>query len=147
MCQVLAALLALLVFVQMVSCGMFFCVRLPSAGRSYAKYVDLTSEVAEALPAAHSAAAAAAAAAVAAQDTYSTPKLIPRIIHQTYHSQRLPRSIKHLTRSWREKNGDKWQVRFYDDAACLNFVRQEFPEYLEAYQFLPKDVERADFFR
>jgi len=39
------------------------------------------------------------------------------------------------------------QVRFWDDVACFNFVRQEFPEYLEAYLRLPKDVERADFFR
>lgn len=39
------------------------------------------------------------------------------------------------------------QVRFYDDVAATNFVRREFPEYLEAYLSLPKDVERADFFR
>ena len=48
--------------------------------------------------------------------------------------------------SWRDKNPD-WEVRFYDDAACLNFIRDEFPEYLTAYRALPKDVERSDFFR
>lgn len=39
------------------------------------------------------------------------------------------------------------QVRFYSDDAALSFVRREFPEYFEAYLSLPKDVERADFFR
>jgi hypothetical protein len=39
------------------------------------------------------------------------------------------------------------QVLFYSDDAALTFVRREFPEYFEAYLNLPKDVERADFFR
>lgn len=39
------------------------------------------------------------------------------------------------------------QVRFYSDDAAMTFVRREFPEYFEAYLHLPKDVERADFFR
>jgi mannosyltransferase OCH1-like enzyme len=39
------------------------------------------------------------------------------------------------------------QVRFYSDDAALTFVRREFPEYFEAYLNLPRDVERADFFR
>ena len=48
--------------------------------------------------------------------------------------------------SWRLHNPD-WNFRFYDDEACLDFVAQEFPEYLEAYKGLPKNVERSDFFR
>lgn len=39
------------------------------------------------------------------------------------------------------------QVRFYSYDAALSFVRREFPEYFEAYLSLPKDMERADFFR
>lgn len=31
--------------------------------------------------------------------------------------------------------------------ACLAFVKREFPEYLDAYRGLAKDVERSDFFR
>jgi mannosyltransferase OCH1-like enzyme len=42
---------------------------------------------------------------------------------------------------------DSLQVRFYSDDAALAFVRREFPEFFEAYLNLPKDVERADFFR
>ena len=75
-----------------------------------------------------------------------SPKLIPKIIHQTYKSTRVPDSVKPLMQSWRRTNDD-WEIRFYDDAACLRFVQREFPEYLEAYKALPKDVERSDFFR
>ena len=74
------------------------------------------------------------------------PKLIPKIIHQTYKSMRVPEAMKPFMASWRLKNQD-WEIRFYDDAACLSFVQREFPEYLEAYKALPKDVERSDFFR
>lgn len=31
--------------------------------------------------------------------------------------------------------------------ACLDFVRREYPQYLEAYRRLDKPVERSDLFR
>ena len=74
------------------------------------------------------------------------PKLIPRVIHQTYKSSSIPEDALPLMQSWRALNPD-WDIRFYDDAACLAFVRSEFPEYLAAYKSLPKNVERSDFFR
>ena len=46
--------------------------------------------------------------------------------------------------TWTDRN-PAWQTRFYDDAACVSFVRSEFPEYYDAYTSLPKDVERSDF--
>jgi hypothetical protein len=51
-----------------------------------------------------------------------------------------------VLQSWRRLNPG-WEIRFYDDEACLEFVSREFPEYLEAYRVLPKHVERSDFFR
>ncbi len=48
--------------------------------------------------------------------------------------------------SWRRLNPG-WEIRFYDDEACVEFVSREFPEYLAAYRALPKHVERSDFFR
>ena len=74
------------------------------------------------------------------------PKLIPRVIHQTYQSGSIPPSVQPLMQSWRTLNPD-WDIRFYDDKACLDFVSQEFPEYYTAYKALPKNVERSDFFR
>ena len=75
-----------------------------------------------------------------------SPKLIPKIFHQTYMTSNVPPAVQHLMESWRLQNPD-WSFRFYDDEACLDFVGREFPEYLDAYKGLPKNVERSDFFR
>ena len=47
LCRLLVAMIVLLVFVQAVSCGMFFCVTLPMSHSrgSYAEYQDLVSDV------------------------------------------------------------------------------------------------------
>jgi Glycosyltransferase sugar-binding region containing DXD motif len=75
------------------------------------------------------------------------PKFIPRVIHQTYPSlERLPRDVMAIRQTWIRLNPG-WEVRFWDDASCLEFVHREFPEYYRAYVALPKNVERADFFR
>lgn len=71
---------------------------------------------------------------------------IPRMIHQTYPTKEMPGNVLELMDTWVTSNPG-WVVRFYDDAQCLDMVRKEFPEYLDAYQSLPKNVERADFFR
>jgi hypothetical protein len=39
------------------------------------------------------------------------PQLIPRIIHQTFRTKRLPMAAKVLMRSWHEQNGYAWQAR------------------------------------
>jgi len=48
--------------------------------------------------------------------------------------------------SWAAANPG-WEMRLWDDAECREFVRTEFPEYQRAYEALPHNVERADFFR
>jgi hypothetical protein len=160
--RLLGAAIALLIFVQAVSCGLFFCVALPFGHHHAASYVDVRDIVSDVPltqaasggggggPRAPRSGAAAAAApggpAAGAAGLVSTPKLIPRVLHQTYRSKRLPRGVPPLLRSWRGANGG-WEVRFYDDVAAHAFVQREFPEYLEAYLALPKDVERADFFK
>ena len=75
------------------------------------------------------------------------PKLIPRVVHQTYSSlEAIPFDLAAIRESWSRLNPG-WQIRFWDDALCREFVRREFPEYHAAYVGLPKNVERADFFR
>lgn len=157
--RVLACLIALLVFVQAVSCGLFFCVAVPFGHHRASAYVDVRDIVSDAPMLqeqqlqqlqAHLHAAGAGAGglrAAGAVALLSTPKLIPRIVHQTHRTKRFPRAARPLVASWRAANGDGWEVRFYDAAAAANFVRREFPEYVEAYLALPKDVERADFFK
>ena len=40
-----------------------------------------------------------------------------------------------------------WDLRLYNDVACLAVMRTEVPKWLAAYKGLPKDAERSDFFR
>jgi mannosyltransferase OCH1-like enzyme len=136
----MAAVTGCLLFIQMVSCGMFFCVGVPFLHRFH-----------EFRPvAAHLAATAAPGQRTQQELSVSThahtATLIPRVIHLTGRKY-IPKAAQELVSSWQRLNGDAWEVRFYDDAACQSFVHKEFPEYWEAYNSLPKDVERADFFR
>ena len=80
------------------------------------------------------------------QTLHPYQKQIPKIIHQTYRTANLPSRLQYYVQTWRELNPG-WEVRFYDDQACLDFVTQHFPQYLEAYVSLPKSVEQSDFFR
>lgn len=78
--------------------------------------------------------------------TVAGPMRIPRVIHQTYNSKELPLHLQRMVNTWLAKNPG-WEYRLYDDKDCHDFVEQEFPEYLEAFKALPKEVERSDFFR
>lgn len=122
LCRLLVAMIALLVFVQALSCGMFFCVSLPFSNGPYLDYRELVTDAAVmaaglveqsagagGLPAA-GAAAATAATVAAALNPLSAPKFIPRVIHQTYRSKRLPSAARSMMASWQEQNGDSWQV-------------------------------------
>jgi len=71
--------------------------------------------------------------------------MIPKIIHQTWHSP-VYDSDKGSPDSWRQHNPD-WEYRFWTDADLEAFVRDEFPDFLELYQSYPKNVQRADLAR
>ena len=58
---------------------------------------------------------------------------IPDIIHQTYKDSNVPSAVLPMMQSWRKFNPSH-EIRFYDDAACNDFVQQHFPEYLHAYR-------------
>lgn len=79
------------------------------------------------------------------QNKKEIPK-IPKLIHQTYKSNNVPEGAKPMMRTWVDVNPG-WTTNFYDDKACVEFVKLNFPEYWNAYSSLPKDVERSDFFR
>lgn len=71
---------------------------------------------------------------------------IPMLIHQTWKTRELPRGLGSFTDTWKKKN-PTFKYCFYDDADCLQFVKDNYPSYLDAYLAFPKPVERADFFR
>ena len=70
------------------------------------------------------------------------PKLIPQIIHQTYKSSQVPNNVRPMMHSWRHMNPN-WEIRFYDDEACRDFVAKEFPEYVQAYRLVLHETAQA----
>lgn len=106
LCRLLVVMTVLLVFVQAVSCGMFFCVTLPiiTNSRGTTEYQDLSAPGFAVEP-------QQPPALLQQQPLKAVPKLIPRVIHQTYRNGRLPASTKSFMRTWAEVNGDSWQVR------------------------------------
>ncbi|GAB4818501.1 hypothetical protein N2152v2_005547 [Parachlorella kessleri] len=138
--RALAALTAVMLALHLTSGGFVTVGLVPLAGSSgaAAQLEDLVQLSGDGDP--------AAAARRYISETDSAPKLIPRIIHQTYKTRQVPERVAQYMGTWQRMNPG-WDVRFYDDHDCLDFVRREFPEYLEAYRALAKDVERSDFFR
>ncbi|KAK9834954.1 hypothetical protein WJX84_011882 [Apatococcus fuscideae] len=139
LCRLLALMVGLLVVFHAASCGYFFCFRFPvSIGHdAYDNIRDLFS--------------LAGGPKVSSSPPWNatrdeSPKLIPKIIHQTFKTKNVPPKVLALIESWKLAN-PSWEYRFYDDDACLAFVKREFPEYFDAYRNLGKDVERSDFFR
>lgn len=122
-------IIGLVITFHAASCGYFFCVRFPGLLELPGNIYDDVSDIyilsggprvtpsfrTPAIPRNHD------------------PKLIPQIIHQTYKSNKVPNSVRPMMQSWRLANPN-WEIRFYDDEACLEFVQHEFPEYLEAYR-------------
>ncbi len=75
--------------------------------------------------------------------------LIPKIIHQTYHSQNFSDEILESVNSLKAMNPD-WDYRFYDDAGIEGFIKKNYqPEILGFYRKINPvyGAARADFFR
>lgn len=71
---------------------------------------------------------------------------IPKIIHQTWKTKRLPPMFQKSQKSWKSMNPD-WKYRFYSDRECMAFVQKHFPQYMSLYQALCSGVQRSDLFR
>lgn len=115
LCRLLVAMTVLLVFVQAVSCGMFFCVNpLPIISHTRGAYVDYQELVTDlSAPAVLSAEGQQGGGLAQVQLQHplkAVPKLIPRVIHQTHRNGRLPASARAFMRTWAEVNGESWQV-------------------------------------
>jgi mannosyltransferase OCH1-like enzyme len=74
---------------------------------------------------------------------------IPLIIHQTWKTKDLDNIDKKFLKginSWKQLNPE-FEHRLYDDADCLNFIKSEYPMYLDFYESLELPVQKADIFR
>ncbi|RZL61737.1 MAG: glycosyl transferase [Pedobacter sp.] len=72
---------------------------------------------------------------------------IPKVIHQTFKSSKLPFLTRwHISRI--RKNNPEYQYEFYDDERILEFIAEEFEsDILIQYHKLQIGAAKADFFR
>jgi mannosyltransferase OCH1-like enzyme len=72
---------------------------------------------------------------------------IPKIIHQTFKTDKLPFITRWHISGFRKKNPD-YEYKFYDDAAIDSFLKKHFDQdtYIQ-YQKLNIGAAKADFFR
>ena len=75
----------------------------------------------------------------------SIRRVIPRVVHMTYTSrEHVPAKV------WAqyERFAPEFEVRFYDDAACVEYLRTHYhPRVLERYLRIKAGAHRADLFR
>lgn len=72
---------------------------------------------------------------------------IPCIIHQTYKSiEQLPEHWVDTPRTWKQYNVG-WEYKFWSDADCVALVAKAFPQYLDFYNSLEYNIQRADLIR
>lgn len=68
---------------------------------------------------------------------------IPKIIHQKWNDERVPKVFQMLSQTWREMLPD-WEYHLWTDETTREFVRTNFPDFLARYDAYPKDIQRTD---
>jgi hypothetical protein len=71
---------------------------------------------------------------------------IPRIIWQTMKTSRVPVILKDYANTWIQNNPE-YDYRFYDDDDIIEFLKKDFPDYLEAYNKIKYGASKADLWR
>jgi hypothetical protein len=71
---------------------------------------------------------------------------IPKIIWQTMKSNQVPAIMKEYADTWIENNPE-YEYRFFDDDAIIDFISNDFPDYLEAYKKIKYGASKADLWR
>ncbi len=82
-------------------------------------------------------------------DPRTSPKCvqkIPKIIWQTMNTNRLPILLKSYIDTWINLNPE-YEYRFFDDTDILDFLKTDFPDYLEGYRRLKFGASKADLWR
>ncbi len=71
---------------------------------------------------------------------------IPKIIWQTMKTNEVPVFMKSYAYSWIDLNPE-YEYRFHDDHDIINFLKKDFPGYLEGYRKLKYGASKADLWR
>jgi hypothetical protein len=79
-------------------------------------------------------------------DPEKDPKYIPKIIHQTYSSESVPRVYANCVRSCLQLNPD-WRYMFWSDQDARNFIRDNYPTYLGMFDKYSNKLMKADAMR
>lgn len=69
--------------------------------------------------------------------------MIPRIIHQTWKTDRVPESFRSWRKSWTAFNPG-WRTELWSDRRLLDFVAANYPDLLDLFCAFPHGVMRAD---
>ena len=67
-----------------------------------------------------------------ARDSMEYEQKIPKIIWQTMKTSRVPVFMKNYADTWIRLNPE-YEYRFHDDDDIIDFIKSDFPEYLEGY--------------
>jgi mannosyltransferase OCH1-like enzyme len=71
---------------------------------------------------------------------------IPKIIHQTWKTERIPRKWAPFVKKVRDLNPG-WEYRLWTDSDNEAFVRKEFPEFYPVFRGFSREIMRADVIR
>jgi len=71
---------------------------------------------------------------------------IPKIIHQTYKNHNLPETYKMCQTEIKRLHPD-FEYRFYTDDDVDKFMKNDFPEYYDKFNELPRMIMKIDMFR
>ena len=81
-----------------------------------------------------------------ARNSIEHSQKIPRIIWQTMKTNRVPVYMKSYADSWIGLNPE-YEYRLLDDNDIIDFIKKDFPEYLDGYKRLKYGASKADLWR
>lgn len=71
---------------------------------------------------------------------------IPKIIWQTMKTNHVPVFMKEYADTWMIQNPE-YEYRFFDDNDIIDFLKNDFPDYLEGYKKIKYGASKADLWR
>lgn len=71
---------------------------------------------------------------------------VPKIIHQTWKTEKVPEELNFCVESWKKLNPD-WQYILWTHKKMALFVKDNFPDIYKTYKNYGNDIFRADLFR
>ncbi len=81
-----------------------------------------------------------------ARDKMEYVQKVPKIIWQTMKTNEVPIFMKNYADSWIDLNPE-YEYRFCDDDDIVDFLKADFPEYLDGYNKLKYGASKADLWR